>query len=165
MNVRRAEPGDVPALLAITAEAMETYREFAGPDFEPPDFSESEPRAVDERSSWFLAEEDGDPVAHALLIPATTSRVPSDDPHLGHVVQVFARPSHWGTGAARAAFAAMVEDAARLGYTRLRLFTPVEQRRARRFYEREGWHEAGIEEETPLGLAMVEYRLACPTPS
>ena len=161
-------PEDVPALLAISYEAMETYREWA-PDFDPPDLGDITddfvPRATDPASSWFVVEEDGAPVAHALLIPATASRVPSDDPHLGHVVQVFARQSHWGPGAAKAAFAAIVEDAPRLGYTHLRLFTPAQQHRARRFYVREGWTEAGVEEDTPLGFPMVEYRLACPTQS
>jgi hypothetical protein len=41
----------------------------------------------------------------------------------------------------------------------MRLFTPAEQQRARRFYEREGWSavtEAYLEE--PLGLEIVEYR-------
>ena len=165
MNLRRAQPQDVRALLAITAEAMETYREFAGPDWQTPDFGDLEPAAIDPSASWFLVEEDGEPVGHALLIPATTSRVPSDDPRLGHVVQVFVRPSHWGTGAARSVLNAIVEDAPSRGFTHLRLFTPAEQHRARRFYEREGWREVGREEDTPLGFAMVEYRLACPIPS
>jgi GNAT superfamily N-acetyltransferase len=165
VNLRRAVPEDVPALLAITAEGLETYRDFA-PDFEPPDFEEElGARIRDPASSCFVAEEDGAPVGHAVLIPATTSRVPSDDPRLGHVVQVFVRPSHWGTDVAKAVFGAIVADAPRLGFTHLRLYTPEAQARARRFYEREGWQLAGREEDTPLGFAMVEYRFRCPTPS
>jgi GNAT superfamily N-acetyltransferase len=165
MTLRRATPDDVPALLAISTEGMETYRDFAGEDFVPPDFSDLAPCATDESSSWWLAEDGGEPVGHALLIPATTSRVPSDDARLGHVAQVFVRPDHWGTPVAREVLGAIVEDAPRLGFAHLRLFTPADQHRARRFYVREGWTEVGTEEDTPLGFAMVEYRLGCPTPS
>ena len=43
----------------------------------------------------------------------------------------------------------------------MRLFTPAGQARARRFYEREGWVQAGAEFHEPaLGLALVEYRYA-----
>ena len=111
VNLRRATPEDVPALLAISHEGMVTYREWA-PDFEPPDFGELEPRAIDESASWFVAEEGGELVGHALAIPAPTSRIPSDDPALGHVVQVFVRPSHWGSGAGRAVLRAVVVMAA-----------------------------------------------------
>jgi hypothetical protein len=42
----------------------------------------------------------------------------------------------------------------------MRLGTPAEHHRARRFYEREGWTTDGeVIAETPLGLPLVEYFL------
>jgi len=58
-----------------------------------------------------------------------------------------------------------VDDAPRLGLTHLVLWTPAEQHRARRFYEREGWRLAGRDDDTPIGFPVVEYRLECPTQS
>jgi hypothetical protein len=43
----------------------------------------------------------------------------------------------------------------------MRLFTPTEQARARRFYERQGWALTdGPYVEEDLGLSVVEYRRA-----
>ena len=165
MNLRRVEPADVPALLAITSAGMETYREFAPEGWQPPVFDELETAAIDDVATWILAEEDGEPVGHALFIPASRSREPVDDPGLGHVLQLFVRQSHWGTPVARTLNAAMVEQAPRRGFRELRLFTPEAQHRARRFYEREGWRLVGRIEDTPFGFPVVEYRRPCPTPS
>ena len=47
------------------------------------------------------------------------------------------------------------------GFSQMRLFTPVAQARARRFYEREGWAPAGDEFHAPgPDLVIVEYRTA-----
>jgi hypothetical protein len=46
-------------------------------------------------------------------------------------------------------------------YTAMRLHTPAEHGRARRFYEREGWTaDAPAFYEPMLGLALVTYRRA-----
>jgi GNAT superfamily N-acetyltransferase len=165
VNLRRVEPADVPALLAITHAGMETYGDFAPPGWKPPVFHELDTAAIDDVAFWVLAEEDGEPVGHALFIPAARSREPVDDPRLGHVLQLFVRESHWGSGVARALDAALVEEAPRRGFTELRLFTPEGQRRARRFYERQGWRDVRRVEDTPLGFPVVEYRRTCPTQS
>ena len=41
----------------------------------------------------------------------------------------------------------------------MRLFTPADQARARRFYEREGWRLEAAVEDDEIGFAVVEYRL------
>ena len=80
------------------------------------------------------------------------SREPVDDPQLGHLLMLFVRQAHWGTPVARTLHAAMLEAAAERGFTELRLFTPAGQRRARRFYEREGWSAVERVLRTPPGL-------------
>ena len=165
MRLRAAEANDVPALLAITKDGLETYRDFAGPEWEAPTFDELDTIAIDDVATWIVAEDDGEPVGHTLLIPAARSREPVADPALGHLLQLFVLPSHWGTSAARELNAAIVAAAAERGFEAIRLFTPEAQTRARRFYEREGWRAVGRMEETPFGFPVVEYRVRCPTPS
>ena len=165
MRVRPAESADLPAVLAINAEGFATYREFAPPDWEPPDFADIAELAIDERAAWLVAEEEGTPVGHVMFIPAAISSVPVDDPKLAHVMQVFVAASHRGTPVATELMKALVEEAVRRGYEHMRLFTPAQAGRARRFYEREAWTEVSYVEETPLGFPVVEYRRPCRIPS
>jgi GNAT superfamily N-acetyltransferase len=164
-DLRPAQPAEVPELLDITREGFETYRAFAPPDWRLPDFSEDQVVAIDDVATWVVAEEGGEPVGHALLIPADRSRVPVDDPALGHLMQLFVRRSHWGTGVARDLHAAALAAAPERGFSELRLFTPKQQARARRFYEREGWRAVDERPDPSLGFPIVEYRIACPIPS
>jgi GNAT superfamily N-acetyltransferase len=164
-DLRTAEPADVPALLDITREGFETYRAFAPPGWELPDFSEEQVVAIDDVATWIVAEDGGAPVGHALLIPADRSRAPAGDPSLGHLMQLFVRRSHWGTGVARALHAEVLAEAPPRGFSAVRLFTPAQQARARRFYEREGWQAVDERHDAPLGFPIVEYRIACPIPS
>ena len=165
MRLRPAEATDVEALLAITREGFETYREFAPEGWEPPEMHAEEVVAIDDVATWIVADEGGVPVGHVLLIPATRSRSPVDDPTLGHLMQLFVRRAHWGGGAATALHAAMLEAAAERGFETLRLVTPAQQWRARRFYEREGWQAVDERDDSALGFPIVEYRRRCRTPS
>ena len=165
MRLRPAQAGDVEALLDISREGFETYRSFAPEGWEPPHFETSDTVAIEDVATWILAEEDGEPVGHVLLIPASRSRVPVDDPRLGHLMMLFVRQTHWGTPVATTLHAAVVEAAAERGFAELRLFTPAQQLRARRFYEREGWRALEEHHEPHLGFRVVQYRRTCPTPS
>jgi GNAT superfamily N-acetyltransferase len=165
VRLRRAQPEDVPALLDISREGFETYRSFAPEGWSPPNFEVTDVVAIEDVATWIVAEEEGEPVGHVLLIPATRSREPADDPALGHLMMLFVRRTHWGTPVATQLHEAMLDAARERGFTELRLFTPVEQRRARRFYEREGWRAANARHAPHLGFDVVEYRRGCPTPS
>ena len=53
----------------------------------------------------------------------------------------------------------MVGEAGIRGFREMRLFTPVGQSRARRFYEREGWCSVGDPfDERGFGMELLEYR-------
>jgi GNAT superfamily N-acetyltransferase len=75
---------------------------------------------------------------------------------------LFVREPFWGTGLATRLLARAVEEASAVPrYTAMRLHTPAEHVRARRFYEREGWTaDAPPFYEPMLGLTLVTYRRA-----
>jgi GNAT superfamily N-acetyltransferase len=74
------------------------------------------------------------------------------------VAQLFVRPAWQGRGIATRLMDAAAREARQRGFTRMRLWTPQGQSRARRFYEREGWTFTGaVHEDSPFGLPVVEY--------
>jgi GNAT superfamily N-acetyltransferase len=164
LTLRSPRTADAPALAAISAAGFESYVAFAPPGWAPP----ADTRAMFERdllrqmgaaSSWgMLAEVDGEIAGHAAFVPASASGVPVDDPGLAHLWQLFVAQPYWGGGVATTLHTAAVLAAGGRGFTEMRLFTPADHGRARRFYEREGWTLAGAGRDSPLGLAVVEYR-------
>ena len=169
MRIREGEPSDAEAVIALLSTAFEGYREFAYTDWEPPVPGPEEELATeqmlgDERVWWVVADDDDGHAGHCSFTPAHTRRQMKGDPIPGmaHLLTLFVRTDLWGSGLAadlhERAIAAMRER----GYTRARLLTPAGQARARRFYERRGWHEAPISVTDPVdlnGLPVVEYRL------
>jgi GNAT superfamily N-acetyltransferase len=110
-----------------------------------------------------VAEVDGEVVGHCSFLPAAQWRGGDPDPGLAHLWQLFVRPAHWGSGAARELLAAAVDAAAERGFDRMRLFAAAGQARARRFYEREGWTALAPPALDPaFGMETVEYCLALP---
>ena len=108
-----------------------------------------------------LAEAGGLLVGQVTFMPAAKAIQPVDDPRFAHLRNLFVAPDFWGTGLASELDAAGLEAARERGYDRIRLFTPADHGRARRFYEREGWVVAGEPAfDTGLGLALVEYHFA-----
>jgi len=72
--------------------------------------------------------------------------------------QLFVRPNWQGHGIATQLMQAAGTEAAERGYRGMRLWTPQGARRARRFYEREGWSVTGrTNPNSPFGLPTVEY--------
>src|SRR5262249_10905774 len=138
------------------------YAAFAPPDWRPPrepsDAAKLASRMSLARAVALLAEDDGRPAGHVLLIPASRSREPVADPRGAHVMHVFVRERYWGTGVASELLRRMLAEARRQGYASARLFTPAGQGRARRFYEREGWSLTREWQDAALGLPVVEYR-------
>jgi len=148
------------------AEGFDTYRAFAPAGWEPPDRLElalGMAAYLRRPDQWCgVAEaDDGSVLGHVAVSPAATHARPSDEPGLAHLQNLFVARAAWGTGVAAALHAAALQAAASRGFAAMRLFTPVEQARARRFYEREGWSPIGepfVEAHLPFGL--LEYRRA-----
>jgi GNAT superfamily N-acetyltransferase len=116
---------------------------------------------------WCLfAESGGRVVGQITVLPAARAARPADDAALAHVRNLFVDREFWGMGLASALHDAAVQAARERGFAQMRLFTPAAQRRARRFYEREGWVQVGEEFHDPApGLVFVEYRYTLGVPS
>ena len=167
LSFRPTTAADAGRLAAVLVEGFETFRAFAPPEWGGASAEEVEgglAARLDLPTVWGLLAEHGAEVAgYVTLLPAADSRKPVDDPALAHFWMLFVRARWWGTGLARRLHAAACEAAAARGFTAMRLYTPAEQGRARRFYEREGWSAAGEPyPDAELGLTIVEYRRALP---
>jgi GNAT superfamily N-acetyltransferase len=157
-TLRRATVADADAMTETLAIGFDGYREFAAYGWQPPDLRAAPELArtrerLDATTTWVTIAEDAGVVAgHVGFVP---------QPGLAgsaHLWQLFVRPRWWGSGLAAELLALAVAAAVDQGYRRMRLFTPRDQARARRFYEREGFAWTGWEGlEEPLGLVLVEY--------
>jgi len=164
---RRATLADAGALAALMAEAVATYRSFAPPGWQPfraEEIEENLSGRLERPTVWCLLAEAPSRVAgYVSLLPATDGRRPVADPRLAHFWMLFVRAPWWGTGLAQRLHGDAVAEATERGFTAMRLFTPAEQARARRFYERQGWSAAAEPfHDDDTGLRMVEYRRALP---
>lgn len=145
---------DVPALTEIVSRCDTAVSQWAPDGWAPPPPEEEAVR---------LAQRLSDPGTWALM--AVRGRVPAgfatlragDTPGSGHLSNLFVDPPHWGEGVGRGLLW-RAEDAMRAaGYTLGTLSTEVANERARRFYERAGWHDTGRRHEHPDLGAMAAY--------
>jgi GNAT superfamily N-acetyltransferase len=165
LEIRIAGVEDASALAETTRLGFESYLEWAPPGWRPPPRS-LELRAIRERlrsaSTWcaMAVDGEGEPAGHVGITHAVErDRAHVRIPGRAHLWMLFVRPRWWGTGLAARLHALGLEEAARQGYRTIRLYTPAGQARARAFYVREGWREAGSAFEEPLlGLELIEYR-------
>lgn len=96
----------------------------------------------------------------------TTARAHDPElPHHGELCALYVDPDHWGAGAGRALMeACRTRLVADLGFHRALLWVLAGNRRAQRFYEKDGWTHDGHERTvTVWGLAVSELRYVRPT--
>ena len=164
LELRPATPGDAHVVAETVLEGFESFRDWAGPGWEPPP-AERELEAVREGLSrsgvWAVIALDGRRVAgHVSFTQARERRPPrAEISGMAHLWQLFVRRPWWGSGLAGRLNAVAIEAAAARGYDCMRLHTPVGNARARAFYEREGWTTNGVAIPEPsLGMDLLEYR-------
>ncbi|HMH46289.1 MAG TPA: GNAT family N-acetyltransferase [Solirubrobacteraceae bacterium] len=160
---REIAPNDIDELAALVADAFVSYRAFAPADWQPPSASEQ----VRVLQGWIadpdfwgeLASGERSLVGHATFIPAmrhSFQAVP--EPALAHLGHLFVEPRYWGSGVAAQLLGRAMTAAAARGFAAMRLFVPVGQARARRFYTREGFIVVGEPFDFGLGLPVLEYQ-------
>lgn len=164
-RLRTGTPEDAPTMQATVLAGFETYRAFAPEGWNPPPDGGAEGirTRVEREETWVLMGETpgGDPAGHVAITPASASRWNDKDPELVHLWQLFVREAHWGSGLATELLARSRDESRQRGYAAMRLYTPAQQTRARRFYEREGFKRTSAPIlEAKLGLEVVEYRAA-----
>ena len=158
--IRGATPHDAPRVAHAIEEAMVRYRDISPPGWMPHTHVEAKERETLEHPSYrcVLAEPGGVLAGHVGWEPAVDSRHDSDDPSLVHLRQLLVHPGWWGSGLAARLLAIAIDDCTARGFARMHLFTPAARGRARRFYERHGWHTAGpAREDERFGMPTVEY--------
>ena len=163
-TVRRATPADQATIERIAQIGLDTYAEFTPGWTRPRRFDETNARRLaelmpDPMFFGLVAEADGRAIAYVTLWQAHTQDAPpAPIPGLGHLAQLFVLPEWWGSGVAKELHDAALAEGRRRGYERIRLFTPRDHARGRRYYEREGWAPTGTQMlGRELGLEIVEY--------
>jgi GNAT superfamily N-acetyltransferase len=116
-------------------------------------------RAADPASIALLVEDDGDPVAMALVLQARARDGASRDPlpGLAHVSMIAVRPDRWGQGLGALVLDQAQHNARQRGFVRAQLWTHETNRRAQRLYERLGWAASGRTKIDDYGERIRHY--------
>jgi GNAT superfamily N-acetyltransferase len=168
LRFRTATVDDVPLLADTMRLGFETYRPFAPAGWDPPPAAIERSRIADRLplpDAWCrIAEAGGEPAGHvAILAARERTEERTTIPGVAHLWMLFVRERWWGTGLAARLHELAIAEAVAQGYRAMQLDTPALQRRARAFYEREGWRIEGEPWFEPLlGLDIVAYRRSLP---
>jgi predicted N-acetyltransferase YhbS len=162
-TTRVAEPADAAAISGILGEAFEGYRSWAPSDWASPALTQAGVArfadALGRSDGWcLLALDDQQVIGHVALSPFSMEN--PEPPPVGtiNLWQLSVRPAWQGLAIATRLMEKATSEARQRGFTRMRLWTPQGQSRARRLYEREGWTlTGGLHEDSPFGLPVVEY--------
>jgi GNAT superfamily N-acetyltransferase len=162
-RLRPGLPADAPALAAGMTAGLEDYPVFAPAGWTAPPEADEEAHLrtlLGDPDVWTcVAEVAARIVGQIMLVPAGRAARPVAEPGLVHLRNLFVDREHWGAGLATTLHDAALDAAAQRGYTAMRLFVATGQERARRFYVREGWSDAGEPFFDPRpNLELIEMR-------
>jgi ribosomal protein S18 acetylase RimI-like enzyme len=154
VTFRHATPDDLEAVLTVIArcdEAAEGWAPDAGSDGDRVRVTE----LLGVRDDYNeVAEVDGRVVAYVNL---------HERGGAAHLSYLFVDPAEHGRGIGTQLTERALDHARRRGHRRATLATAVDNRPARRFYERAGWKDTGVRRRhEQLGLEMAEYALDLP---
>jgi GNAT superfamily N-acetyltransferase len=158
MQVRDAKPDDAFAVESIRVRGWQiAYRHVFPPeelDLLPVDETRWRKRFIEEPPGWstFVAERDGDIVGFASVGPSR------DERDIGELYAIYVDPHSWSNGVGRALIERAEQRLAR-EFDEATLWVLSDNPRARRFYERAGWHVDGASKvEHRLGVRSEETR-------
>jgi GNAT superfamily N-acetyltransferase len=163
IEVRRARPDDLAAVMDLVLAGIGSYREWA-PDWTPtlpsPATRERLDRVyADEEAAYVMLAFAGDEVVGLASLALTTGAAPEPPPPgTVYLWQMFVRRDWQGSGLAGALHDRIVAEARSRGFERITLWAAAGAAQARRFYEREGWKLTGKEDpDADFGLPLVQY--------
>ena len=162
-TIRPATTADLGIIADSLVAGLSTYRGWTPIGWNPPARTEmliGLLQRFPRDGSWaHVAFEGSEPAGHISLRP---DRDEADEPRsdVALLTQLFVRERYWGSGLAAQLNAVGRADMVQRGFASGRLLVARGHRRARAFYEREGFVPTGWEGlEEPLGLVLVEYAL------
>jgi RimJ/RimL family protein N-acetyltransferase len=162
-TIRPAGTADLGTIADSLVEGLSTYRRWTPVGWNPPARTEmliGLLQRFPHDGSWaHVAFEGPQPAGHISLRP---DRDEADEPRAGVALltQLFVREQYWGSGLATELNALGARDMVQRGFSSGRLLVASGNRRARAFYEREGWRATGeFETSGELGLELSEYVL------
>jgi ribosomal protein S18 acetylase RimI-like enzyme len=106
-------------------------------------------------SETYVAEVAGDVAGFASVGRYRPDDGGDAEPDVGEVYAIYAEPNLWSTGIGRSLMDTAVAHLASAGFTEIRLWVFEDNPRARRFYERAGFHPDG--ETTTDVIGTGEY--------
>ena len=111
--------------------------------------------ATDSEYDAFVADDDG------RIVGFVACGVPEEPTEQRELFAIYVLPESWGSPAASGLMRAALDDVRARGVSGAILWVLDDNPRARRFYEREGWHEDGSAESEYLGITvpLVRYRV------
>jgi GNAT superfamily N-acetyltransferase len=163
-TIRAAKTADLGTIADSLVAGLSTYRGWTPMAWNPPERTEmliGLLQRFPRDGSWaHVAFEGPEPAGHISMRP---DRDDADEQRadVALLTQLFVREQYWGSGLASTLLERGVQDMVARGFATGRLLVASGHRRARRFYEREGWTATGeLEESGELGLELAEYLLA-----
>ena len=162
-TIRPATTADLGTIADSLVAGLSTYRGWTPIGWNPPTRSEmliGLLQRFPRDGSWaHVAFAGSEPAGHISLRPERDAAgAPRTDVAL--LAQLFVRERYWGSGLAAQLNAIGRADMIERGFSSGRLLVARAHRRARAFYEREGWRATGAHETSgELGLELAEYVL------
>ncbi len=154
--VRPARPTDLGAMTLVWADASRTaYRPIFPTGVPPPSLAallRVWEHSVEHPGCQVFVAASGDQVVGTVLVER-------NDDGSGDFARLYVHPSRWGSGIGRALYDAALDSLRTSLATEVRLWVLEANRRARDWYEREGWTASGERQEVVAGVEEVRYRL------
>ncbi|MBW3607788.1 MAG: GNAT family N-acetyltransferase [Actinobacteria bacterium] len=162
-TIRPATTADLGTIADSLVAGLSTYHSWTPVGWNPPARAEmliGLLQRFPRDGSWaHVAFEGSQPAGHISLRP-DRDEAGEQRPDVALLTQLFVREEYWGSGLATQLNALGRADMMERGFSSGRLLVARGHRRARAFYEREGWRATGeYETSGELGLELAEYVL------
>lgn len=162
-TIRPATTADLGMIADSLVAGLSTYRGWTPVGWNPPARTEmliGLLQRFPRDGSWaHVAFEGSRPAGHITLRPER-DEAGEQRTDVALLTQLFVLEDYWGSGLATQLNAIGRDDMVQRGFSSGRLLVARGHRRARAFYEREGWRATGEHETSgELGLELAEYVL------